>query len=133
MTPDAFHGDPYGELTNQISHVALGHVLSVSLCIAYLWSAGELPYRVYIIAIVGLIYAAIEMLQGWRGWDTVMDTYATIGGACVLIPLTEIRMPDVWYKPQIEVNLLWLVGVFVAVAIPIWARVAQRDRQSREM
>lgn len=69
-----FRADPYGWLTNQVSHMGGGLAYVFASC--YLWLAvfGEFPVRWHIWAAFAVVYLAWEIAQqGWQGADTIED------------------------------------------------------------
>lgn len=81
LTPSNFRADPYGWLTNQVSHIGLGVVWALVACALVLVLFGEFPFRIAIWCIIALCYVGVVELaaQGWRGGDTVEDTIFVVG------------------------------------------------------
>jgi hypothetical protein len=75
IQPDNFKADPYGYVTNQISHMgAVGCLVFVYGVVLFVFLvAGEFPPKWAIILGAAVSYSLIEALQGWRGWDTIED------------------------------------------------------------
>lgn len=72
--PDSFSKDWYGFLTNQISHVALGTILTWAVTVFCLVSIGEFPYKEHVFISLAVMYFLYEIIfQGWYGWDTIED------------------------------------------------------------
>ena len=104
---DNFRADPYGWLTNQVSHIGLGVVWSLVACALVLMAFGEFPFRVAIWCIIVLCYVGLVELaaQGWRGADTVEDTIFVTGygAGSVLYTFHEYKigtgliLGDVWH------------------------------------
>lgn len=81
LTPDSFDRDPYGWLTNQVSHIALGALMALALSVFGFAVFGEFPVRTHMLAAIFVLYfVVIELVvQGWRGFDTIEDTIFTVG------------------------------------------------------
>jgi hypothetical protein len=107
--PDDFRGDPYGWLTNQMSHVLCG--------IAGAWLvglAGASPLAA--LAVVTCASAAVETVhlhRGGRLGDTLADVLYVVAGA-------------VW---QATGGSLWLLG-FGALGLVLGVRSRLAERQT---
>ena len=84
-TSSDFMGNPYGGLTNQISHSAVAAFVFLYVCCVWFMFAGEMPSRWAVVwGIVVVYFAAIEWrAQGWRGRDSLIDA-----GFVAITPLT---------------------------------------------
>jgi hypothetical protein len=109
--PDDFRGDPYGWLTNQMSHVLCG--------IAGAWLvglAGASPLAA--LAVVTCASAAVETVhlhRGGRRGDSLADLGFVVSGA-------------VWHlHPGLPLFLLIVVGL----AIGVWRRLAVRQTDAQ--
>lgn len=92
--PDNFHGDWYGWLTNQISHIALGMAGVGALCFLALVVFGEFPGRRATWVLFAGGYMLYEMsVQRWNGVDTVEDWIfvAGYGAGGLLHTLREVN------------------------------------------
>lgn len=93
FSPDFFHNDWYGYLTNQISHISLGVFLTWGLCFASFLVIGELPYKVAIFSSLAILYFLYELLfQGWQGLDTIEDWvfFSVYGVLGTVVSFTEV-------------------------------------------
>lgn len=125
---DGFWRDPYGWLTNQLGHLALGVGLAWLVSVGVFLIFGELPYRIAAWALIVLGYLAFELTaQGWRGWDTIEDTifvgFWGAGGALYLCrettPMTSLVTFDL-----IE------AAPFIA-GLALHLRIGTRDRRPK--
>jgi hypothetical protein len=109
--PDDFRGDPYGWLTNQMSHVLCGIVGAWLVGLA-----GASPLAV--LALVTFASAAVETVhlrRGGRLGDSVADVVFVVSGA-------------VWHlEPGVPLFLLIVVGL----AIGVWRRLAERQTDAQ--
>lgn len=71
---DDFAGNWYGWLTNQISHIGLGVLLTIISCGVYFHLAGEFPVKWQAWALISALYLWSEVARGWAGWDSVEDS-----------------------------------------------------------
>lgn len=104
--PDDFKDNPYGYITNQISHIYLGFFFSVFYCFV-LDKVTGFPDQTWAILIVTGIYLFWwELLnQGWRGFDTVEDTFYFFAGAASFL---VIDMEWVTDKVFLYMTILWV-------------------------
>lgn len=100
---DDFAGDWYGWLTNQISHIALGVLLSLVVSVAWFFLLGEFPVKQIGWALVTGLYVALEVVRGWAGRDSFEDTVFACGygsGGAFLV-FTEYRIG----QPALTLNV----------------------------
>lgn len=93
--PSDFDGDPYGEATNQLSHIALGAVAALAICIAHREVMGEMPTRWMVFFGVALFYVlVIEVaVQRWKPKDSLFDSvFVSLGAAMALWPVREVSV-----------------------------------------
>lgn len=126
-TPHDYPADPYGELTNQVSHMAFGLLMAALVSVVWQWLFGEYPYKLAVSAIVTLPYLIGEVVvQRWRGWDTVADTFFYgIGAYGLLTGLDEIQVAD---RVLLESNAPGALTAFALFCIVMIARLAPRVR-----
>lgn len=122
--PDAYRGDWYGELTNQISHTALGSLSAILWCMVAFALTGEMPVRSVVFLGIAGVYLAVEILvQRWAAGDSWFDAAMVCGGACMaLLPFREAGIeghlvilsfdPIVWAA----IAGLWSVALFLRVS-----------------
>lgn len=90
MTPDNFSRDPYGWLTNQISHLTLGFAAVVLYCSLGAHIAGVFPDKWVIWTSIAVSYALIEVIQRGPFWDSVEDfIFVVIYGAGLTLWVME--------------------------------------------
>jgi len=78
-TPSNFQGDPYGWLTNQVSHTLLGIGLAFFSHFLFFVAMGDWPYRSMIFLILLTGYVLWELVTRSKDfWDSVEDTIFTI-------------------------------------------------------
>ncbi len=115
--PDDFRVDPYGYLTNQISHGYLGMYSITFYCWSVFHLTGDYPSQ----DISGLMLIAVYFViweigyQGWRGWDTMEDTYFVYMG---IFPWHFIDMSQI-----IDKLFVWEVLVAVSLTLGTVARI----------
>ncbi len=94
VKPDDFKGNPYGYVTNQAGHFLIGFFSPSS----YIWPVFVVN-GVYIdqsavaLCMLAAYFIIIELaLQGWRGLDTLQDTfYVGLGlSAWLLIDMAHV-------------------------------------------
>lgn len=128
-TPSDFKSDPYGELTNQLSHTFLGVIFACIVALVYLVFSGDFPAKEAVAFVVTLPYIAGEILaQRWRGWDTIADVFFyAIGGYGVLSSLTERQFcGEAFLQPQ-PVAFGVCFGLFCSVLfLRLQVRVKQK-------
>lgn len=85
--PDAFPDDPYGYLTNQLGHGALGVMLTTVFAWLCLRITGEWQPQQAVVVFTVLTYFLVWecYLQGWRGWDSIEDTLFVFYGASLFL------------------------------------------------
>lgn len=127
-TPSDHEGDPYVEAANQLSHIALGCVFSLSACVIWFILFGEMPVRVAVWFSVVLGYAvAVEWwLQGWNGRDSFADTFfVQCGVSMTLWPVKEVGFaPDIALievRPKF-LGVLMLIST-MALILHLWPRI----------
>jgi hypothetical protein len=109
--PDDFRGDPYGWLTNQMSHVLVGIVGA--------WLVGLADTSpLAALAVITFASAAVEIVHLYRGGrfgDSLADVVFVVSGA-------------VWHlEPGVPLFLLIVVGL----AIGVWRRLAERQTDAQ--
>lgn len=125
-TPSDQKYDPYGWLTNQISHTHLGHVITLILSIASFYFLFEYPPKWLSIWIIVWGYINFEIIfQGWKGWDTITDTsFVTMFGAVSVIMACSEKTPG---DPILDFNpfylIPWLIVFFITLMIGVWNRI----------
>lgn len=131
-TPSAFRADPYGALTNQLGHVALGAFLASALSLIYCAAFGEMPFRWPVWAAVTMAYlVAVEWLQqGWSGPDSIIDgAFVSLGAAAPLAALKEVAFfPRVILEPQPKEGLTALACIVAALAVYVYPRAVRKWR-----
>jgi hypothetical protein len=134
-TPGAFRADPYGALTNQVGHIALGAFLASALSLAYCAWFGEMPFRWPIWAAITLGYLlTVEwFVQRWSGPDSVIDGgFVSLGAAAPLAALKEAAFhPKVVLEPQPVQGLVVLAVIVVALAAHVFPRAMQKWRDDQ--
>lgn len=85
--PDDFEGRPYGYLTNQIGHVFFGATLPMYIIAASYYSSGQYPDQtpIAIQFVISYLIGWELVTQGWRGLDTVLDTFFVAIGASFFV------------------------------------------------
>lgn len=124
FTPDDFKGNPYGELTNQLSHTLLGVLASAIVCFIHTYILGEMPYRaaVFVIVSFGYVLAVEALIQGWRGRDSILDWFfVSAGAAGVLWPLKEVVAGN--YVVGLSLDTRIFAGIFIAWGIVLIIRL----------
>ena len=121
IKPDNFKGDPYGHVTNQISHAfAVGTIGLVYMVVLACWYfAGEFPPKWSIIVGAGIFYAGVEWFtQGWNGADTVEDWVFVVvhGTAAPVMIFIEVQPGSTKFEGDLLVMLpfvaLFLIHLF---------------------
>ena len=109
--PQAFEGDAYGYLTNQISHGYLGIVLTTYLVFSIFLLTGTYPQQgPAVICIIMAYFLLWEIgVQGWRGWDSLEDTLFVSSGAAMYL---FIEMDIVIFR---LVGILTIMNIVVAI------------------
>lgn len=84
--PESFPDDPYGYLTNQISHVWLGAGIPTAYSFV-LDKISHYPDQTLAVTFTVAVYFFWwELLvQGWRRWDTIEDTLFVFLGASTFL------------------------------------------------
>lgn len=115
--PDDYRTDPYGFLTNQISHGYVGMFAMAFYCWAVLHLTGEYPDQTIAgITLIAVYFVGWEVAaQGWRGADTIEDTYFVSLG---VVPWFAIDMSQI-----IDRLFVWAVLVMVSLALGVTVRV----------
>lgn len=94
---DDFADDWYGWLTNQVSHVSLGLLLAIGVSGAALLTLGEFPAKWLAWLACAAVYAGLEAVRGWTGWDSLEDWVFVAcygaGGAFLLFTEVEPGLP----------------------------------------
>lgn len=126
IKPDDFKADPYGYLTNQLGHIALG-VFFVFI-VSRLWFEvfGEYPVRLTLWLVTGAVYFFIVelMLQGWRGLDTLEDTiFVWVYGAGAPLYAFKETIPG---DPDLSAQMPALDAFFVAAGAHLLIGVGLR-------
>lgn len=127
MTPDDFKNSAYETLVNQISHMAAAAVFAAIYCVAFSAVFGEMPYRLHVVTIAALAYGGVELIQGWKPYDSWVDWFNVMCGVLmVVVTFREVSTPEVWHKPHLEVNLLNFIAVFTVWVIALFILVRRR-------
>lgn len=74
MNPDDFKGDPYGAVTNQTGHFAIGLGVSIYLGLVGWWTVPLAALVYFVVVEIGT-----QALKLWR--DSIMDTAHVMAGA----------------------------------------------------
>lgn len=115
LSPDFYRKEPELWLANQGGHMALGAASAILICAAWLWLAGEFPYRSIVFAFLAIGYIVrVEIIgQGWQGWDTMEDATFVVmyGSAPVLYSFREMMPGSAEF-----IGNIWDVVPFLAVA-----------------
>lgn len=126
-TPSNFAGDWYGELTNQEGHTLLGVRVAFLICFISALVFGAMPYKILVVGLIGLCYLAVEVRQGWMAGDSAFDAAMVMTGAAgAIVPFTEVSVSDHWWRVDLELNLLWLIGIWGARDLALFLRVKKR-------
>ncbi len=116
---ESFPRDPYGYITNQLSHAFLGITL-VSLY-TYLWFVlvGEYPNQVMCVAVITFFYTIWweALYQKWRGLQSLEDSFYVFLGAS---PFLNIDMSYVLDKV-----LVWLLTITFFLCIGVVVRLKE--------
>ena len=125
-TPDNFSRNWYGYATNQISHAALGFLLTA--LVSYLWFCfwGEFAPREYAWAFVAAAYAAWELRK--PSWDGLEDFifFAVYGAGSATMLFSEVTpgspevITEVTYIPKV------LAIITMHLSVGIVARVIKK-------
>lgn len=96
--PSSFEGDPYGWVTNQMSHTYAGILSAAGVSHAWFYLAGEWPYKMHVIVLLAAGYFLFELLAHWRGFrglcDSLADTwFFGIGVSIAMATGSEYQMP----------------------------------------
>ena len=121
--PSRFADDPYGHLTNQVSHAMLGFAsATVFAWIAQLASGQWLDQRVtFAVVTLGYFVWWELIFQRWRGLDTVEDSVFVALGAAAYLAI------DMSYV--IERVMLWLVALGVLLVPGVLLRWRARGER----
>jgi len=126
MQPESYVGRAYDATVNQWGHAALGLAAIAVFCIGWDVILGEMPYRPLVFAwFVGGWFGLVEIAgQGWRGTDTLDDTYFfAIGAAAPLVSLHEVRTELGHMLDLNNLNGLAIAAVLViSLAFHAWDR-----------
>lgn len=124
IKPDAFAARPYGWVTNQVAHIALGVAIVTATALVGWGLLREYPYRLEIGLVAVAFVVAFEIgVQGWQGRDTVEDCAFMlygIGGSLWAFQEAEAGAVEVDGNPLI-------VAAFISAAVAhlvwgAWAR-----------
>lgn len=113
---DDFKFSPYGYITNQISHVALGCFSSFMLSILFFMLHDEYPIKEKIIIFIFISYILKEIfLDKWVGFDTIEDIlfvcFYGAGGSILSFSEVSPRNFSLIFDPY------WCAIVLPAVAL----------------
>lgn len=113
LDPDDFKNDPYGYVTNQISHIFLGFSLTTFYCFVIDKMSHYPDQTLSALIISGMYFIWWEILrQGWYGWDTIEDTaYVSLGASLFVF----IDMSFVIERLTIFLFVLWVMLLFGAL------------------
>lgn len=125
-TPDSFERDWYGELTNQISHTALGAALATAVCAVWYLVLGELPFRSWVFLGLFAGYLGVEIWgQGWTAGDSWFDSLMFgLGAAWAIMPFEETTL--VGWKVVVTFDPLMWLGIFAIWSALLFFRVKRR-------
>lgn len=128
MTPSDFENDPYQAATNQLSHIALGAVFSLAVCVLWFAYFKEMPLRSYTgISLLALYIMGIEcVLQGWKGRDSIWDSSFVLWGITLaLTPAEEVAVQGGYVILKLDAILLgWLLfAALFTLVVYLWPRV----------
>lgn len=114
IKPDDFAGRPYAYLTNQAGHFLLGFCVVTFYVWAQVVVTGiYIPQGVAVAVCVAVYFGFIELtLQGWRGLDTLQDTYFF---ACGTAAWLTIDMSQVIHK-LMAAELLLAISLAIGTA-----------------
>ena len=114
IKPDDFRGQPYAYLTNQAGHFLLGFCVVTFYVWAQVVVTGiYIPQAVAVGVCVAVYFGFIELtLQGWRGLDTLQDTYFF---ACGTAAWLTIDMSQVIHK-LMAAELLLAISLAIGTA-----------------
>lgn len=129
MTPSSHENDPYLEAANQVGHMALGAILCLGLSVGWYSLFGEMPVRewVWVTVVVGYLFIIEAWLQGWRGRDSLLDTWFIQCGATMSMwPVLEVAVKEngvslIEFQPKLLGALLTIS--LASLAMHIWPRV----------
>lgn len=126
MTPNAFKGDWYGELTNQLSHTLAGVLATCICCMVWYAAAGEMPVRALVFMACFLPYPLLIewAAQGWRKGDSWFDSL--MYGCGVLGPLVALRDVSTSGPPVIIPQPGPFLALVAFWAVMLGARVWRR-------
>ncbi len=91
---DAFEGQPVWWVYGQMGHGYLGAAITSWVVFIMGWITGDFPDAAIIAGLVTLAYLfwwEIDV-QGWKGWDTIIDTFFVGCGASlfIVIDMSEV-------------------------------------------
>jgi len=125
VEPDAFRGQPYAYLTNQVGHIFLGGTIPMYVIFAIYKIVGIYPNQEWIAIFIFVAYVLLwEMsVQGFRGWDTAFDSlFFGIGAALYLFVEMDIVLDRM-------VTWLTLIGSILFVTTYRQYRISRNDRR----
>lgn len=134
VIPESYHAQPARYAANQLGHVALGMLATLTFCAAIDAAFGEIPYKATIVVVMFAGYLRFELRrQGWHRWDTVQDTFFFYCGVLVLvIPFTEAGRFSGIVSGDIATAALcaWAISacLIAGTAVKFWERDADLIR-----
>ena len=139
IEPSSFPDSPYGYLTNQIGHIALGVVVFCLLpSFAYFSMFDEYPPKQAVFLLAALLYAGFEIWQNGARlvtidglFDAVEDFIFTViyGVSFPLISFTEIQLGD----PTLALSpICALLGIAIASA-HLFFGIRQRGKRHAQV
>lgn len=130
MTPEGGLANAYLDFQHQFAKAWLGVGIVVIICVGWNAVCGSMPHRTLVFGwTVGAYFGIIEIAgQGWRGKDTLDDTYFfAIGAAGPLVSLHEV---DTNLGPLLqlhEANTMAAFGVLL-ISLLFYALDKRRGR-----
>ena len=129
-TPDSFHDRPYEGGMNQAVHVIMGAATVVVICLVWAIAYGEMPYKIPTWCVVTGGYAMIIewFKQGWKGADSILDTYFWgLGAALPLVSLSEVAFrPEIKLVPNAVEGLIGIGVTVLSLAVYVYPRARRK-------
>lgn len=129
ILPSNLRADPYGWLTNQISHIGLGVSLVVTFCVLGALMFDEFPDKMAIFAAIAAIYFLIEYPQHGPLADSIEDAvFVVLYGAA--IPLVLFDWVGGWrFAGDLSRLFPWIWVLILHLAAGYGVREWQRSVQ----
>lgn len=134
-TPTDYYDDPYGGLTNQISHVALGAFLFGFLCVMFAAITGEMPHKATASVVVIALYGGVIEVWVQRSGlvDALQDTFFFGAGVTVIASsFTEFSVGprgDILLRLEVQSAFAVLGMIVLSLALYIIPRAARKYRE----